>query len=99
MGTIEVWLDLFAGGETVLDMELNSVLDILHCLFVGFSLAVAALQGWAGDKISVWVGFDHHWQSQVPHMRIIDDCAWVVVGNPRNFWPPFCTSELWFVAP
>src|ERR1017187_11009598 len=56
---------------------MNSILDILHCLFVSFSLAVAALQCWAGDKISVLVGFDHHWQGQVPHPRIIeDDRAW-----------------------
>src|ERR1035441_11094454 len=100
MGTIEVWLNLFAGGEPVLDVKMNSILDILRRLFVGFSLAVAALQGWAGDKISVSVGFDYHWQGQVPHTRIIvDDRAWVMAGKPRNFWPPFCTSELWFVAP
>ena len=75
MGTLEVWLDLFTGGEPVLDVEMNSILDVFHRLFVGFSLAVAALQGWAGDKISVLVGFDHHWQGQVPHVRIIDGCS------------------------
>ena len=45
----------FAGGEAILNMEMNSILDILHCLFVGFTLAVAALQCWAGNKVSVWV--------------------------------------------
>src|SRR5664280_3902462 len=74
---------------------MNSILDLLHCLFVSFSLAVAALQCWAGDKISVLVGFDHHWQGQVPHTRIIeDDRAWVFVGKPRDPGPPSCTSGL-----
>ncbi len=52
---------------------MNSILDILHCLFVGFSLAIAALQRWAGHKVSIVVGFDHDWQSEVFHTRIIEE--------------------------
>src|SRR5271157_295143 len=63
--------------DPVLNVQPDGVLNILHRLFVAFSLAVATLQRRAGHEVSVRVGFDHNRQSQVLH-------TWIIGSLPRH---------------
>jgi hypothetical protein len=59
--------DFLAVREAVLDVQANSVLDVVESLFVGISLAVATLQRWTRNEIAVGVRFDNDRKCQVFH--------------------------------
>jgi len=52
-------------------MQTDGVLDVLHGLFVGIPLAVAALQRGTGDEIAVRVCFHNDGKDKMLHDQII----------------------------
>jgi hypothetical protein len=48
-------------------MQSDGVLDVLDDLFIGVALAVAALQGRAGNEVPIGIAFDNNGKSNVFH--------------------------------
>lgn len=69
--------DFLAVGEAILDVQPDSILDVGYRFFVGVSLAVAALQRRAGNKIAVRVTLKNDGKRDLFH-------AWIIEPWPRN---------------
>ncbi len=59
--------NLFSIGQSVFDVQLNGVLDVLNRFFVRIALAVAALERGAGNEKTIRVRFDDDGKSNVLH--------------------------------
>jgi len=59
--------NLFAVRQSVCDVQLNGVLDVLYRFLVRIALAVAALERGAGSEKAIGIRFDDDGKSNVLH--------------------------------
>jgi len=59
--------NLLAPSQAIFEVQLDGVFDVRDCLFVGYPLAITALEWGAIDEIAVFITFDNNRKYQALH--------------------------------